>query len=144
MQLAVLSDEELVCQLTSLCLEGRRLVARLVVHLTEVEDRGIDKRAACSSMWDFCIRRLGMSEGETSRRLNAVKLVRRFPSLLGRIERGEIHLSTLRILGQHLDEANLEDLLDAARGKTRMQVKELLARLHPRPDVPTMVTEMRA
>src|SRR3954466_5503813 len=88
-----LSDEELVSRLASLCLEGRRLVARLIVHLTEVEDRGVDKKTACSSMWDFCIRRLGMREGETSRRLNAVKLVRRFPSLLGRIERGEIHLS---------------------------------------------------
>jgi 5-methylcytosine-specific restriction endonuclease McrA len=144
MQHADLSDEELVSQLASLCLEGRRLVARVIVHLTEVEDRGVDKKAACSSMWDFCLRRLGMSEGETSRRLNAVKLVRRFPSLLGRIERGEIHLSTLKILGRHLDESNLDELLEAARGKTRMQVKELVASRHPRPDAPTMVTELPA
>jgi hypothetical protein len=139
-----LSDEELVSQLASLCLEGRRLIARLIVHLVEVEDRGIDKKAACSSMWDFCIRRLGMSAGETSRRLHAVKLVRRFPSLLGRIERGEIHLSTLKIVGRHLDEANLDELLDAARGKTKMQVKELVASRHPRPDVPTSVIAMPA
>ena len=139
-----LSDEELVSQLTSLCLGGRRWVARVIVNLTEVEDRGIEKRAACSSMWDFCIHRLAMSEGETSRRLNAVKLVRRFPSLLGRIERGEIHLSTLKILGRHLDEANLDELLDEARGKTKMQVNELLASRHPRPDVLAMVVEVQA
>ena len=90
MQHTSLSDEALVSQIASLCLEGRRLVARLIVHLIEVEDRALDKKSACSSMWAFCTERLHMSEGETSRRLNAAKLVRRFPSVLGRLERGEI------------------------------------------------------
>ena len=65
MQHTSLSDEELVSQIASLCLEGRRLDARLVAHLIEVEDRGLDKRSACSSMWAFCTERLNMSEGET-------------------------------------------------------------------------------
>src|SRR4051794_548744 len=111
-----LSDEELVSQIASLCLEGRRLVARLIVHLVEVEDRGLDKKSACSSMWAFCTERLKMSEGETSRRLNAAKLVRRFPSVLGRIERGEIHLSALRKLGPYLKEENVDAILEDARG----------------------------
>jgi hypothetical protein len=49
-----LSDEELVSRIAALCLEGRRLVARLIVHLIEVEDRALDKKSACSSMWEFC------------------------------------------------------------------------------------------
>jgi hypothetical protein len=39
--------------------------------------RGLSQVIARSSTWEFCIDRLGMSEGETSRRLNAVKLARR-------------------------------------------------------------------
>ena len=58
MQQTSLSDEELVSQIASLCLEGRRLVARLIVHLIEVEDRALDKKSACSSMWAFCTERL--------------------------------------------------------------------------------------
>src|SRR4051812_8269662 len=112
-----LSDEELLAAIASLCLEGRRLVARLIVHLIEVEDRGLDKTSACSSMWAFCIERLKMSEGETSRRLYAARIVRRFPSVLGCIERGEIHLSALRQLGPYLDEANVDAVLDEAKGK---------------------------
>ena len=69
MQHTSLSDEELVSRIASLCLEGRRLVAGLIVHLIEVEDRALDKKSACSSMWAFCTERLKMSEGETSRRL---------------------------------------------------------------------------
>jgi 5-methylcytosine-specific restriction endonuclease McrA len=138
MQCTLLSDEELVSQLASLCLEGRRLVARLVVHLIEVEDRALDKKSACSSMWAFCTERLNMSEGETSRRLNAAKLVRKFPSVLGRLERGEIHLSALRQLGAYLTEGNVDAILDDAKGKTRSQLDEMIARRFPRPNAPTV------
>ena len=138
MQHTSLSDEELVSHIASLCLEGRRLVARLIVHLIEVEDRALDKKSACSSMWAFCTERLKMSEGETSRRLNAAKLVRRFPSVLGRLERGEIHLSALRQLGPYLKEENVDAILDEAKGKTRTQLDELIARRFPRPNAPTV------
>jgi 5-methylcytosine-specific restriction endonuclease McrA len=138
MQQVSLSDEELVSQLASLCLEGRQLVARLIVHLIEVEDRALDKKSACSSMWAFCTERLKMSEGETSRRLNAVRLVRRFPSVLGRIERGEVHLSALRQLGPYLKEENFDAILDDAKGKTRTQLEEMIARRFPRPNAPTV------
>ena len=133
-----LSDKELVSRIASLCLEGRRLVARLLVYLIEVEDRGLDKTLACSSMWEFCTERLKMSERETSRRLNAARLVRRFPSLLERIERGEIHLSALKHVGRHLDEENVDAILDEAKGKTRSQLDEVIARRFPRPDAPTV------
>jgi 5-methylcytosine-specific restriction endonuclease McrA len=133
-----LSDEELVSQIASLCLEGRRLIARLIVHLIEVEDRALDKKSACSSMWAFCTERLKMSDGETSRRLNAAKLVRRFPSVLRRLERGEVHLSALRQLGPYLKEENVEAILDEAKGKTRNQLDEMIAHRFPRPNAPTV------
>jgi 5-methylcytosine-specific restriction endonuclease McrA len=136
MQHTSLSDEELVSQIAALCLHGRRLDAQLIVYLIEVEDRALDKRSACSSMWAFCIERLGMSESETSPRLNAARLVRRFPSVLGRLERGDIHLSALRQLARFLNEENVDAILDAAKGKTRAQLEEMIARRFPRPDAP--------
>jgi len=138
MQHTSLSDEELVSQVASLCLEGRRLVARLIVYLIEVEDRALDKKSACASMWAFCTERLKMSEGETSRRLNAAKIVRRFLSVLGRLERGEIHLSALRQLGPFLREENVDAILDEAKDKTRGQLDEMIARRFPRPNAPTV------
>ena len=134
MQHTSLSDEELVSRIASLFVEGRRLVARLIVHLIEVEDRALDKKSACSSMWEFCTARLKMSDGEASRRLNAARLVRRFPSVLGRIERGEVHLSALRQLRPYLDEENVDAVLDDAKGKSRSQVDEMIARRFPRPN----------
>jgi len=139
-----LTDDALVSRLSTLCAEGHVLTARLIVHLIEVEDRRLDLRAACTSMFDFCQRRLGMSEGASFRRITAARLVKRFPTLLERIERGELHLSTLVLLRPHLDERNVEELAAAVAGKTQRQVEELLARLAPKPDVPSAIVEVGA
>ena len=139
---AHLTEEELVSQLASLCLEGKRLVARVIEHLMAIEDRDVHLKAACDSMWSFCIKRMKMSEGEASRRLNAVKLVRRFPTLLARIGRGEIHLSALKLAGPHLDESNADRVFDAMTFKTKSEVREVLAHLFPRPDVPSLELEV--
>jgi 5-methylcytosine-specific restriction endonuclease McrA len=139
-----LTDDALVSRLSTLCAEGHLLTARLIVHLIEVEDRRLDLRAACTSMFDFCQRRLGMSEGAAFRRITAARLVKRFPTLLGRIERGALHLSTLVLLRPHLTEVNVEELAAAVAGKTQRQVEELLARLAPKPDVPSAIVELGA
>jgi 5-methylcytosine-specific restriction endonuclease McrA len=95
-------------------------------------------------MFDFCQRRLGMSEGAAFRRITAARLVKRFPSLLGRIERGELHLSALVLLRPHLTEKNVDELVAAVVGKTQRQIEELLVRLAPKPDVPSLIIELDA
>jgi hypothetical protein len=144
MHLTDLSDHELVSRLSALCLEGHALTARMIVHLIEVEERRLDLKAACTSMFDFCQRRLGMSEGAAFRRINAARLVKRFPSLLEHIEKGELSLSTLVLLRPHLTETNVEELVAAAVGKTQRRVEELLARLAPKPDVRSAILELAA
>jgi hypothetical protein len=119
MTLAHLSDEALLTYLFEVCLESRRLLGRLLLLLIEVEDRRLDLRSACSSLFDFCQRRLGMSESEAVRRIEAARLVKRFPSLLGHLERGEVHMSALLLLRVHLTEENVGELVAAAAGKTK-------------------------
>jgi hypothetical protein len=144
MTLTHLSDDQLVTSLDALCVDARRLDARLIAHLVEVEDRRLHLQAACSSMFDFCVRRLHMSEGAAFRRINAARLVRRFPALLAHVERGEVHLSTLVLLRDHLTESNLDDLVLATARKTKREVEELLAQRAPRPDVPTTIRRLPA
>ena len=69
MTLANLSDEDLLSSLSAVCFEARRALGRLLVHLIEVEERRLDLRLACSSLYDFCLRRLGFSESEAVRRI---------------------------------------------------------------------------
>jgi 5-methylcytosine-specific restriction endonuclease McrA len=140
--LSNLSDDALVSQLEAIRGEGQRLLARLLVHLIEVEERSLHLRVACSSLFDFCRRRLGMSEGAAFRRIIAARLVRRFPRLLGHIERGDIHLSALVSLRKHLTEANIDEVVASVVGKSKREVEELVARREPRPDVPATIRKL--
>ncbi|MDB5219174.1 MAG: hypothetical protein JWO86_7101, partial [Myxococcaceae bacterium] len=137
-----LSDEELVSSLHAICADGRRLLARLLVHLGEIEERSLHLKSACPSLFEFCIRRLGMSEGEAFRRIAAARLVKRFPSLLARIESGALHLTAVVLLREHFTETNVDELADAASGKTKRELEELLARRAPRPDVASMIRKL--
>ncbi|WP_394831353.1 hypothetical protein LVJ94_33070 [Pendulispora rubella] len=139
MKLADLSNEQVLSGLHALVGRGRVILARLLAYLGEVEERRLDLKAACSSLFDFCVHRLGMSDDEAGRRVMASRLARRFPIALGMLERGEIHLTAFLLLREHLTEANHEELLQAAAGKTKIQVQELLAERFPRPDVPSRI-----
>jgi hypothetical protein len=139
MNLARLSNEELLSGVCSLVGQGRTILARLLAYLGEVEERRLDLQSAYSSLFDFCLRRLGMSEDEACRRVAAARLVRRFPVALDLIERGEIHLTGLLMLRDHLTPEGGEQLLRAAAGKSKSELQHLLAGLFPRPDAPASI-----
>jgi len=140
MKLTELSDVQLLEGLKSLVGQGRAVLARLLAHLVEVEERRLHLEAACPSLFQFCVQRLGMSEDEACRRIHAARLVRCFPDLLVRIERGELTLSTVGLLRDALTESNYSELVEAAAGKTKAEVQALLATQSPRPDVPAVIT----
>jgi 5-methylcytosine-specific restriction endonuclease McrA len=144
MNLATLSNEQLLSDLHSLAGHGRVVLARLIAHLGEVEERRLDLASACSSLFDFCVRRLGMGEDEACRRVAAARLVRRFPAALGMIERGEIHLTSLLLLREHLTDENHEELLGAATGLSKNEVQHLIATRFPRPDAPCLMQPLPA
>jgi len=140
MRLTDLSDEQLLDSLKTLCSQGRLVLARLLAHLVEVEERRLHLEAACPSMFQFCVQRLGMSEDEACRRIHAARLARRFPDLLVRIQQGDLTLSTMALLQDALTEASYEELVEAAAGKTKAEVQALLAKRSPKPDVAAAIT----
>src|SRR5688500_1470593 len=98
MNLSQLSDDELLVSLSACNGEENRTTARIAAYLVEVEDRRLHLAQACPSLTDFCRRKLGMSEGATYRKVNAVHLVRRFPKLLCAIASGRVYLSNLVLM----------------------------------------------
>src|SRR5688572_18199960 len=123
MQLTDVPSEELLSTLKSLVDQGNRLTARIIAYLAEVETRRLHLEAACPSMFEYCTRRLGLSESETFRRLAVARLVRRFPCLLEALASGRIHLSNLVLLRELFTEANVDELVAEASGKTKRQVQ---------------------
>lgn len=140
MQLGGLKDETLVSQLREACLAGHRLVAKIVAYLAEIDHRELHLELGSTSLYDFCVEKLGMSEGVAFRRINAARLVRIYPELLPRIASGALHLSGLVLLRDHFTRDNVEELADAASGLSKAKLLELIAARAPRPDVPDRVS----
>jgi hypothetical protein len=73
-KLSALSDEQVLDGLRHTVASGWRLSARLVAHLGEVEERRLHLDAACSSMFNYCVTQLGLSEDEACRRIDVARL----------------------------------------------------------------------
>jgi len=140
--LRALSNDELICDLESLVRSHRQLEARLIRYLSEVEQRRLHLEQAYQSMFEFCLVRLGMSEGEAFRRITAARLARKFPIILDLLERGAAHLSGLVLLRDHLTEENHAELLAAASGKSKRAIEALVAARFPKPDAPSRIRKL--
>jgi 5-methylcytosine-specific restriction endonuclease McrA len=143
-RLSGLSDQELEHELSSLLASGARVEARIVFHLAEVEERRLHLKAAYSSLFDYCQRRLRLSESEAFYRITAARLARKFPLIFQLLESRSIHLTALRLLRDHLTDQNHRELLAAASGKSKREVEMLIATLAPRPDIPSRIRKLPA
>lgn len=138
------SDDELLSATRHLIGAERKLTAKLVAYLAEIEERRLHLVAGYSSMFDFCTRSLGLSENEAFRRIAAARLGRRFPVVHALLASGAVHLSTLELLRDHLTNENHRELLEITSGKSKREVEALLAARFPKPDVPAKIRQLSA
>jgi 5-methylcytosine-specific restriction endonuclease McrA len=133
------SDDEVLARTRRLVGRSNLLLAELLAHLAEVEARGIHRTRACSSLYAYCTYELRFSEDEAFRRVAAARLIRRFPALLEALASGELHLTGLLMLGPHLTETNLTEVVARAKHRTKRELARLVRVLDPLPSVPARI-----
>jgi hypothetical protein len=139
-----LSDAELVARVKSLVARERDATAHLVAHLAELDTRDVHLREGYRSLYVYCRDALGLSEGEAYNRIEVARAARRFPVILEMLAAGAVNLTAVRLLAPHLTAANHGEMLEAARGKKKAEIEEIVARLAPRPDVTASVRKLPA
>ena len=87
-RVARLADHELIEALQRVLSQERGTHAQLLVHIAEVDARGLYRERAYGSMFDYCVQALHMSEAEAYLRIRAARLGREFPRLLLMLEAG--------------------------------------------------------
>ncbi|MFT4572015.1 MAG: hypothetical protein ACI8TX_003371 [Hyphomicrobiaceae bacterium] len=137
--LVSLSEQKLLAHFARVIADGRRNTVQLLVAISEIDQRKLWAKHACSSMFAFCMQRYHMSESMTAKRIWAARVARRFPIVLDMIERGELHLTAVQLLAKHLTEANCFEVLSRAKHKSAREIECLIAEIAPRPDVPSRV-----
>ena len=142
MDLAQLTDASLHSELKRLAGSSNTLSAQLLVHLGEVEARGIHRERACSSLYMYCVYELRMSEDEAQRRCRAARLAREFPILLEMLAEGSLHLTGILLIGPHLTRENCAELLARARFRTKREIERLVAEMAPGHEVPSRIVPL--
>lgn len=137
-----INDQELVAALMRLVRADCLLNAELLVHLGEVDARGLYRERACASMFVYCVEVLRMSEAQAYLRIQAARLGRRFPRIVEMFARGTLHLTAIKLLGPHLTAANHVQLLERASGKGKREIELLVASIAPQPDVPNRMRKL--
>jgi len=142
--LDTLSDHQLLHRVEDLIQRGNALTAELLAHLGEVDARRLYAEAGHPSMFDWCTRVLGLSEGAAYKRSRAARATRQFPALLEWLAAGRLHLAGVCLLAPHLTEEGHLELLEAASGKSKREVEGLVADLTPSPPVPDSIRRLPA
>ena len=137
-----LSDSALLARIKELAARERGEMVLLVAHLAELDTRDAHLRLGHGSLFAYCRDALALSEQEAYNRVAVARATRRFPVVLEMLEAGALNLTTVRILAPRLTPDNHEAALESARGKGKLQVEELAARLWPKPDAPSFVRKI--
>ncbi len=142
--LKAVSDDALIARLGTLLGREHLLLAEVLAHMAEVDERKLYCAYAYPSMFRYAVSHLGFDEGAARHRLRAARLARRVPVIFDRVAAGVIHLAGLNVLATHLTAVNHLELLDAASNKSRRQIEELIAARFPRSDVLPLITPVTA
>jgi 5-methylcytosine-specific restriction endonuclease McrA len=142
--LANLTDAQLIVEVKTLAAGERDATARLIASLAELDVRRLYLGEGFRSLFTYCTQCLHLSEHAAYNRIEAARVVRKWPAILERLGDGSLTLTTVSLLARHLTEENHRAVLDAARHQSKREVEQLVAGLQPRPDVPATVRKLPA
>ncbi|TBR18313.1 HNH endonuclease [bacterium] len=114
-------------------------MAVLLSYLAEFDRRRLAGAFGQPSLFYYCVKVLGFSEGAAYKRIQAARAVRDFPEIVEELARGRLSFTAVILLSPHLNRDNVGGLLEAARGKTSRELECLIASLAPRPDAPDLL-----
>ncbi|MBI1859611.1 MAG: HNH endonuclease [Deltaproteobacteria bacterium] len=124
-------DEILLTETKAAVLKEKTQTSRVLDYLAEVDRRRLWLKEGYASLYDFCIRYLGYSEGETHRRVQACRLSQKVVEVKPLLENGTLSLTSLTLLSPVLEKANAQDLLPKVINKPSREVADILAKEFP-------------
>jgi hypothetical protein len=92
----------------------------------------------------YCFDNLRLSNDAAYNRVAAARAVRRFPVILDQLADGSVNVTTVKLLRPVLTRENHLAVLAEARHRSNREVKVIVARLAPQPDVPSSIRKLPA
>ena len=136
------SDARLIDEMRRLVATECGATAVVVAGLAEFDARRLWLPLGYSSLFNYCVQCLKLTEDAACSRIDAARASRKFPRLLEGLLSGDLSLTAARMLAPHLNVENHIQVLEQARHKTKREIEVLLARLNPKPPVPSIIRKL--
>jgi 5-methylcytosine-specific restriction endonuclease McrA len=132
-----LSDLDILSRTRALTAQERKLTLNLLLHLNEIERRGLHLTQGYASMFMYSTAGLGYSESAANRRIRTARCIARFPQVLGLLKSNEVNLSTVSQVCRILTVENVGDVMNRIRHKSQRTVDAIIAEYEPRAVLPS-------
>ena len=126
-----LTDEELLGRLERFSYDERERLSGFLAYLGEADRRNAPVTMGYSSTFDYCVRKLKLSEDEAYRRIHAARATTSRPELLSAVKGGYLSLSAVSKIAPHVRRADAPEIISRAEGKSTRELEDMLAPLTP-------------
>lgn len=82
----------------------KEILAEMLEHLRQIYAHKFYLRLGHTSLFQYLVKELGYSEGSAQRRVQALRLSEKHPTLKSSLDKGQINLSNLCLLGRALEQ----------------------------------------
>lgn len=127
----LLSNEELLGKLERFVEEERERLHSFLAWLGEADRRKLPEDEGYSSTFDYCVRKLRLSEDEAYRRIHAARAAVTRPEILSALADGQLSLSAVSKIAPFVRRHDAVEIIARVEGKTARQIDEILAPLRP-------------
>jgi len=124
MNLNSMKDHEILHKIKTLVQDERKLLTQILHHLRVVERRKLFSDLECQSLFEYCVKELGYSEGQAGRRIQAMRLLKEIPEIEDKIKTGKLSLSNLSQAQAYFRQKGKPSVKEKKFGKKRVRAEK--------------------
>lgn len=124
-------DCDLLRRMDELATHERRTLVASLACLAEVDRRKLYADEGCPNLFVYCVRRLRFSEACAYRRVCAARAAEVRKEIYADLNSGELTLGVVALIASEMSGKDADEVLAAARGKSKRQVETWLAARRP-------------
>jgi hypothetical protein len=104
---------------------------KMLHFLNDLERRRSYLDLGYSSVFDYCVRKIGYSSSQAGRRIQAARCCRRYPEAWGYLREREACVMTLAMIESIVTDDNKDEIFRRVRGASRREVERLISKYRP-------------
>jgi 5-methylcytosine-specific restriction endonuclease McrA len=135
MELKRLTDDDLWKRMALLATDERKITLEILLHLKEVDRRGLHLKRGHPSLYEYAVRELKYAEGAAYRRVQSMRFIRDVPEAEGKIQTGELNLTTaakVQNISRTMPQEKKVEILNAVQGQPGREVDRKLTQWQPK------------